>query len=183
MEPTLKSTFFASVLALLPWALSFAAEPPGRITLPPGELVPGTKTRSITAVGVEWNLNLLKVPDAWAKTKGKGAVVADLDTGIDSNHPDLRNRVKKVKDFSNSQFGATDKQGHGTHTAGTVAAEGDLPGVAPQCDLIIGKVLGDDGSGGVDAIAAGIDWATENGADVITTLRELERAIADRRAA
>lgn len=168
MESLLKSTFLASVLALFTASVSFAAEPPGRITLPPGELVPGTKTRSITAVGPEWNLNLLKVTDAWGKTKGKGVVVTVLDTGIDSNHPDLKNRVKKVKDFSGSPFGATDKQGHGTHTAGTVAAEGDLPGVAPQADLIIGKVLGDDGSGGVDAIAAGIDWAVENGADVIT---------------
>ena len=56
-----------------------------------------------------------------------------------------------------------DRQGHGTHVAGTVGA--DSYGVAPGADLIGVKVLGDDGSGSYDDVIAGIEWVAENSAD------------------
>jgi subtilisin len=146
-----------------------AAEPaPPRIELPHDEKIPSLVARDLTASGPDWGVVILKAPESWVKTKGKGAKVAILDTGIDSNHPDLKRRIVAVKDFTGSPFGVTDKQGHGTHCAGSVAADGELPGVAPEADLIAGKVLNDNGSGGVDDIAKGIDWATEQGADVIS---------------
>lgn len=151
------------------WAASpfgYGQGEPPRIVLPPGELVP---TRLIAAdaltAGPDWGVVALKAPEAWVRTKGKGVTVAVLDTGAPS-HPDLK--VKAQKDFTGSRSGSADRQGHGTHCAGSICANGKLPGVAPESTLIAGKVLDDGGSGGVDGIAAGIRWAVDQGADVIS---------------
>jgi len=103
-----------------------------------------------------------------ANRRAREVKIAMLDTGIDEQHPALAGAVDDAHDFTNSRFGPADRNGHGTHTAGIVAARKDLLGVAPQCRLLIGKVLGDDGSGTGDAVAAGIDWACDAGADVIS---------------
>src|SRR5271167_521581 len=71
---------------------------------------------------VDWSLADYKIPDQWKQTAGQGIRVAVLDTGIDATHPDLAAALDDVKDFSASAFGATDRVGHGTHTAGTIAA-------------------------------------------------------------
>lgn len=120
---------------------------------------------------MDWGLSANNIPEHWKKTKGAGIRVAVLDTGIDADHPDLADAIEDVKDFSGSFFGTADKVGHGTHTAGTIAARANgigVVGVAPECKLLIGKVLGDDGSGSSKAVAAGIRWATENKADIIS---------------
>lgn len=149
------------------------AEAPDREhRLPPGELVPA-------AVGVmaesgdvpDWGHATIGVPDAWKVTKGKGATVAVLDTGCDRGHRDLKDRVSKSKDFTGSRSGDSDVQGHGTHCAGVIGAAENgvgMIGVAPESTLLVGKVLGDNGSGLGTWIAAGIDWACDNGADVIS---------------
>ena len=132
-------------------------------SLPPNELHPGSLGR-IKSVAQDWGTVKLKCPDAWKTATGKGVKVFVLDTGVDANHPDLKDNidVKLLKDFSGSRFGAIDRQGHGTHCSGTIAE------VAPDCVIGHAKVLGDNGSGGVDNIAAGINWAVANGADVIS---------------
>lgn len=156
----------ASVLFLAASTFGYGQADPPRIVLPPGELVP---TRLIAAdalaAGPDWGVVALKAPDAWARTKGRGVTAAVLDTGA-PNHPDLV--VKAQKDFTGSRSGSRDAQGHSTHCCGTIAARGKLPGVAPEADLIAGKVLDDGGSGGVDGIAKGITWAVDQGADVIS---------------
>ena len=145
---------------------------PPSYTLPPEEREPLRVYRSLESSGPDWGVIRLKVPDVWASgNEGAGVKVAVLDTGIDSNHPDLKSHIASpddVKDFTGSRFGATDKQGHGTHCAGTILASGRLPGVAPKAGLIAGKVLGDNGSGGVDGISTGITWAIARNADVIS---------------
>jgi subtilisin family serine protease len=118
-----------------------------------------------------WGLELNGIPALWAKSKGAGVRVAVLDTGIDVTHPDFKGAIAGVKDFSGSAWGMSDRQGHGTHTAGTIAARNNsrgVVGVAPLCDLLIGKVLGDDGSGSDQSVAAGIEWACAQGADIIS---------------
>lgn len=140
--------------------------------LPPYE-VEETYTAAELAAGdkVDWGLALLGVPDQWTKTQGLGARVAVLDTGCDLNHPDLKNAIVASKDFTGSPFGVTDGQGHGTHCAGIIAARKDgtgVVGVAPECSLLVGKVLGDDGSGRSRWIVAGIDWAIAQGAEIIS---------------
>src|SRR5580692_7279181 len=120
---------------------------------------------------IDWSLAAYQIPDLWKQTAGQGVRVAVLDTGIDATHPDLASALDDVKDFTGSAFGSADRVGHGTHTAGTIAARNLGPavvGVAPQCRLLIAKVLGDDGSGIDQNVAAGIDWAVQSGADLIS---------------
>jgi subtilisin family serine protease len=96
--------------------------------------------------------------------KGKGVKVADLDTGLDNTWADRlrsQNQLVAIADFTNSSSGTNDRQGHGTHTAGTIYE------VAPEALFIIGKVLGDNGSGSTSGIIKGISWAIEQGAQVI----------------
>lgn len=120
---------------------------------------------------IDWGLHLFGVPAHWHNTRGQGVRVAVLDTGLDAAHPDLAAAVDAVRDFTGSPVGAVDRVGHGTHTAGTIGARQNdrgVVGVAPECRLLIGKVLGDDGSGDDQMVARGIDWAVDSGADVIS---------------
>ncbi|MDH6607673.1 subtilisin family serine protease [Streptomyces sp. SAI-208] len=111
-------------------------------------------------------------PTAWAKGyDGKGVKIAVLDTGIDATHPDLKDQVIAAKNFSTSAD-ATDKFGHGTHVASIAAGTGaksggKYKGVAPGAKLLNGKVLSDDGYGEDSEILAGMEWAAEQGADVV----------------
>ncbi|GAB3731096.1 S8 family peptidase [Nocardiopsis nanhaiensis] len=89
---------------------------------------------------------------------GSGSSVYVLDTGIDVDHPEFDGRASLGYDATGGDGG--DVQGHGTHVAGTVAA--DSYGVAPGADVVDVKVLGDDGSGTYDDIIAGIEWVADN---------------------
>ena len=136
--------------------------------LPPYELKEVFTQLSQT---VDWGHAVIGVPRGWVRNRGKGARIAILDTGVQNNHPDLNGQVIAAKDFTGSGSGHDDRAGHGTHVAGVVAAidnDTGVVGVAPECNLIIGKVLGDDGSGGDSGIAAGIDWAIAQKAHVIS---------------
>ncbi len=150
-----------------------AEEVPDReIRLPKDELAPQELVVITAEAGDvrDWGIDYLKIPEAWKVTKGKGATVVVLDTGCDAGHRDL-GRVKVLKDFTGSRSGAADVNGHGSHCLGVVgAAENNvgMVGVAPECTLISGKVLGDNGAGLSSWIALGIDWAVEQGADVIS---------------
>ncbi|WP_428951542.1 S8 family peptidase [Streptomyces sp. cg35] len=110
---------------------------------------------------------------AWAAGyDGKGTKVAVLDTGVDTEHPDLKGRVAESKNFTDSAD-ADDHQGHGTHTTSTVggtgaASDGKKKGVAPGTTLLNGKVLNDSGSGATSWIIAGMQWAVDEGADVVS---------------
>ncbi|MEU3184237.1 S8 family peptidase [Streptomyces sp. NPDC006923] len=114
----------------------------------------------------------INAPAAWnAGYEGQGVKVAILDTGADLTHPDLAGRAATTKDFSGSA-GTNDAFGHGTHVASTVggsgaASDGRRRGVAPRAELLIGKVLGDDGYGSESAVIQGMEWAAAEGARVI----------------
>ncbi len=145
------------------------------IGLPPGELTPSAivHARGMAAEDtIDWSVSITNAPTAWAKgLTGKGVKVAVLDTGVDANHRDLKAGIVASKDFTGSPFGVDDRVGHGTHCAGSIGARKNgwgIVGQAYECDLIVAKVLGDQGSGAVDGIAKGIDWAVEQGADVIS---------------
>ncbi|MFG3712449.1 S8 family serine peptidase [Micromonospora sp. NPDC047730] len=118
------------------------------------------------------NLIQIKAPEAWATGRsGKGVKVAVLDTGVDPTHPDLAGRISSSADFT-GKGNAIDGHSHGTHVAATVAgsgagAVGIRSGVAPQADLIVGKVLDDNGDGTNSMIISGMEWAVGQGARVI----------------
>lgn len=117
--------------------------------------------------------------EAWESGyTGEGVTVAVIDTGVDYTHPDLEHAFGDYKgwDFvdnnddpqetppGDSRGGATN---HGTHVAGTVAANGDITGVAPDATLLGYRVLGPGGSGTTENVIAGIERAVEDGADVM----------------
>lgn len=109
---------------------------------------------------------------AWAAGfDGKGVKIAVLDTGVDATHADLKDQVVGEKNFTPAAD-AKDRYGHGTHVASIAAGTGaksggKLKGVAPGADLLNGKVLDDTGYGDDSGIIAGMDWAAEQGADVV----------------
>ncbi|MFC7219696.1 S8 family serine peptidase [Streptomyces polyrhachis] len=112
-------------------------------------------------------------PQAWAKgLDGSGTRVAVLDSGIDPTHPDLRDRIAATRSFIPGEE-VTDGHGHGTHVASTVAgsgaaSDGANKGVAPGAQLLIGKVLSDNGYGSESGIVEGMEWAKAQGADVVS---------------
>jgi major intracellular serine protease len=117
-----------------------------------------------TASQIPYGVNQCQAPDVWeAAERGSGIVVAILDTGIDRNHPDLKGNIIGGRNFTNegSVDDFSDGNGHGTHVAGTIAANGSISGVAPEAKLLIGKVLGSDGSGTNRGITKAIKWAAD----------------------
>jgi major intracellular serine protease len=93
---------------------------------------------------------------------GKNIRVAVLDTGIDGNVPDLRGKVVYYANLTGEPL----QESHGTHVAGTIAANGWLIGGAPDVSLLDIKILGRNG-GSIENIIKGIGWAVDNGASVI----------------
>jgi serine protease AprX len=120
---------------------------------------------------LDGSVPLIGVPQVWQLgATGKGIKVAIVDTGIDSTHPDFAGRIVAKIDYSGE--GGEDNNGHGTHVASTIggsgaASNGKYKGVAPECLLYAAKVLGGDGSGSFSAVMGGIEWAVQQGAQVI----------------
>ena len=115
-------------------------------------------------------------PKPWGITKvnggsgGNGVKVAVLDSGALTTHPDLKNNVVMCKDATSKKGiidGCSDTDGHGTHVAGTIAANGKILGVAPSASLMIIKVCKPNGCYW-DDLAEGIIYAADNGAKVIS---------------
>ena len=100
---------------------------------------------------------------------GNGVKVAVLDTGIYVNHPDLKANIVGCVDAQTSGLRnrCADGNGHGTHVAGTIAANGKIVGVAPAAKIMAVKVCSNSGSCWSDDVARGIRWAADNGAQVI----------------
>ena len=125
-----------------------------------------------------WGVERIEAPKAWSVTKGSGVKVAVLDTGIDVkwNGTELLirggvNFVGTAKDGSTKPQHWTDNNGHGTHVAGIVAAldNDDLyVGVAPEVSLYAVKVLDASGTGTYEDLIQGIEWAVNNGIQIIT---------------
>ncbi|WP_020574281.1 S8 family serine peptidase [Actinopolymorpha alba] len=125
----------------------------------------------VTAV-LDQSVPQIGAPAAWQRGfDGRGVTVAVLDTGIDTTHPDFGDRVTATRDFS-GKGSVVDGAGHGTHVASILAgsgaaSEGRYRGVAPGARLMVGKVLGDDGSGATSQVIEGMQWAATGGADVV----------------
>ncbi len=152
------------------------------ITLPDGNADKLKELKNVKYVekDITFNVSLtdatgiVGAPQLWdTGYTGKGVKVAIVDTGIDGGHPDLKGRVVEWKDCINGKTTAYDDFGHGTHCAGIIggsgaASNGKYKGVAPGVQFIGIKVLGKDGSGSLDNILAGINYAAQTDARVIS---------------
>jgi len=136
--------------------------------LEPDDLIPAFLPFTQLSQSVGWGLIKSGIPEAHRITKGSGIKVAILDTG-GTDHEDLIGNVVGNYDCT-GHSDAMDRQGHGTHVAGIVAAkDNDLGvlGVAPEVQIYCIKVLDNSGHGGYDTIEAGIRKAIELGVDII----------------
>lgn len=112
-------------------------------------------------------------PQAWrAGLTGAGVKTAVLDSGIDPKHPDLADAVAASADFTGDAEGPVDRNGHGTHVASIItgsgaASDGRYAGVAPDTQLVVGKVLDDTGFGSYSQIVAGMEWAVAQQSRVV----------------
>lgn len=123
--------------------------------------------------GSQWGMTKIEAPAAWDLNQGSSSVVvAIVDTGIDFNHPDLNTKLIGGWDYVNNDSVADDDNGHGTHCAGISAASTNngigVAGVGFNCRLMPVKVLNSAGSGTLTAVANGITFAADNGADVVS---------------
>jgi serine protease AprX len=115
---------------------------------------------------------LIQVPRLWQEgLTGEGVRIAIVDTGLDTQHPDFRGRIGGTADFTGE--GITDRHGHGTHCASIAAGSGEASGgryrgAAPKATLYAAKVLRSDGQGMMSDVMAGIEWAVDQGVQVIS---------------
>ena len=126
-----------------------------------------------TLWGEQWGPVVVDAPSAWDLSKGSpSTVVAVLDTGVDPTHPDLEGSLVAGYDFVNGDGDPLDDEGHGTAAAGVVAARTNnsqgQAGICWQCSLMAVKVLDAEGEGTMSDVAAGIVWAVDHGARVIS---------------
>lgn len=143
--------------------------------------------------GVFWGIDRVEATTAWAAgITGAGVTVAVVDSGVDTTHPDLDANIWRnageiagngidddgngfIDDISGWDFvqndnTPTDPNGHGTHVAGTIAAENNgtgQTGVAYGARIMPVRVLDASGSGSITGVANGIRYAADNGAGVI----------------
>ena len=142
----------------------------------PGDLPNAPATDADTFSGLQWDMQNIHAPQAHAITGGSPAVlVGDIDTGIDFAHPDLAPNID-VANSANCLSGAPvpgvaaqDDNGHGTHTAGTIAAASNgigIVGVAPHVRIAGIKAGNSDGFFFPEAVVCAFVWAATHHVDV-----------------
>ena len=125
----------------------------------------------------QWGLRQIGVERAWDLSRGAGARVGIIDTGVDFGHAELASRIEASTrcmgtggQAARCAGSAQDDSGHGTHVAGIVGAplnRAGIAGVAPEAALLVVKALDADGSGEAVDVAAGIDWLLARGVHVV----------------
>jgi len=128
------------------------------------------KEKPQPAETLPWGVDRIDADLVWGITTGDPVKVAIIDTGIDLTHPDLKDNIKGGYNAINSRESANDDNGHGTHVAGIIAAidnEIGVIGVGPKIDLYAVKVLDRNGSGYLSDVIEGLDWAIQNGMQVV----------------
>ncbi|KAI6783452.1 proteinase T-like protein [Emericellopsis cladophorae] len=118
----------------------------------------------VTQSGAPWGLGRISSRSRGSSSyryddsAGAGTCSYILDTGIDASHPEFEGRASLVANYAGGVNG--DAQGHGTHVAGTIGSR--TYGVAKRTSLYGVKVLGDNGSGSISGIVAGMDFVASD---------------------
>jgi len=154
------------------------------LLLPVTPLLPATPARADSIRDQQWALDALHAKRAWRTTRGAGVTVAVLDTGVDDSHPDLAGQVLPGEDLIGfgAERGDRSWARHGTAMAGIIAGHGHgaggsdgVLGIAPEAKILPVRVILEStdpdreearGKRG-DALARGVRWAADHGADVI----------------
>jgi subtilisin family serine protease len=150
------------VASVVPDAVGTVAEWP--LDAPPDDALYATYQADMLRIGM---------PGAWAQSTGSpDVVVAVLDTGYEGAHPDLA-EIPTVHPY-NARTGTqsvTDGYGHGTHVAGTIAAQTNnvigVAGMAPDVTIMPVKVMDSNGQGYWSDFLEGVDWARTHGASIV----------------
>lgn len=122
---------------------------------------------------VQWHHAKIQAPTAWDRTKGSASlIIAICDTGVDPNHPDLKDKLLAGYNSDDGSTNWSDIHGHGTAVAGTAAAIGNNgtfgTGVAWYCKILPVRITNaTNGVAYMSKMAAGITWAADHGAKVI----------------
>lgn len=144
-----------------------------------GTVIKGKRSvRILPSDQTPWGIEAIYQDNLIQKTSGgKGVNVAVLDTGILASHPDLKSRIKECKDFTSPRAPVVDgkcedKNGHGTHVSGIIAANAGLDalgiyGVAPESNLFVYRVCSAAGSCYADDISVALKTAANNGANIV----------------
>ncbi|MBI2670008.1 MAG: S8 family serine peptidase [Candidatus Yanofskybacteria bacterium] len=151
---------------------------PTKIFVPKATKGKGGTVRYLPSDQTPWGIEKIYNDSLITSTfGGADANVAVLDTGVNVSHPDLAERIVQCKDFTNSRFPiidgkCDDRNGHGTHVAGIIAANAGadgrgIYGVAPQANIFAYKVCGTNGSCYADDIAVALRLAADQGANVV----------------
>jgi subtilisin family serine protease len=119
-----------------------------------------------------YTAGLLELTLAWRYTMGNpNVIIAVVDSGVNAAHPDLSDRVVSGYDFVNNDDDPSDDHGHGTHVSGIIAATANngigSAGLCPLCSIMPVKVLDSSNVGTWSAVAAGIVYAVDQGANII----------------
>ncbi|MEU1368114.1 type VII secretion-associated serine protease mycosin [Streptomyces sp. NPDC005803] len=147
-------------------------------------LLPASPAGADTIRAQQWGLDALHTDRAWQTTRGKGITVAVVDTGVDGTLPDLTGQVLAGKDMIGFGAGRGDRAWarHGTAMAGIIAGRGHgsggeegVMGIAPEARILPVRVIleasdparAEARKSRGTALADGIRWAADHGADVI----------------
>ncbi len=150
-------------------------------------------TDGLSLSSKSYHLNLIKAAYAWNNNiKGDGIIIAIIDTGVDTNHPQIRDSLHTNRretpfnnrdddgngliddfqgyDFFNRTGRVRDSDGHGTHVSGIALAshnQGAAKGIAPNAKLLPLNFMGPDGSGRLSDAIEAIQYAVSQGAKII----------------
>lgn len=155
--------------------------------LPKFEIIPALDAQS-AGQKVEWYITKFNIDKLWNISTGEGVKIAVLDTGVQLDHPDIKDNIIDSKNFVlPSKSANSTKAKHGTHVSGIICAKNNdigTVGVAHNAKLLIGAVLGDNGAGNFKSVANGIRWAVDSKADLISmslgcpnAIQEVRKAI------
>lgn len=140
-------------------------EPSCKVSIPP--MRPGINYYRKRDEKTLWNLENIGVYGALKTASGAGISIGIIDTGCDYTHPEISRRfgMDKGYDFVEDSGKPLDRNGHGTHVAGTVA--GSFCGIARDSRLYAIRVLDSEGSGSEADVMKGIEWALKSKVDVV----------------
>ena len=141
------------------------------------------KAHPAAAKANAWHVDKVNAPAVWnyngSGYNGNGVIIGLIDTGVNYNHIDITNSMwdggsefpHHGYDIFNQDNDPMDDQGHGTHTAGIIAGQGNAgtqTGVAPGAKIMAIKILSEEGEGEATHLIQGVEFALEHGADLLS---------------